>query len=227
MEKVAKAGGWEEHHQENLAMELELKKKEQEILTQLGKYSEEQWKSIKESLSSLGSFVSNPAEDAITMFASGIKDEFTSEVGYLLSPIKNELNSMLNEFLEPFMPLIQQVFELVRPIMKWLTDTLKPLIDGITLNLGNALRILQEGFDTEGLVEITKGPWAMTGDPLHDLGVVHAHYLEWASWSPEYNFWDPLGSYERFLAWVREKYGDKNGTVGGYDIEEYLLRRKR
>lgn len=235
MEKVAESGGWEEHHLENVREELELKKQmlelrkeelairreEERLIDKLKTIKKSEWELIHQSLDVMKSFVTNPAEEAIQTFASGIADTFKSNLESMLSPLKNELNSMLNELIAPFLPLLQQIFEFVQPIFKWLVDVLKPLIDGLTLNLGNAMRLLEEGFDTEGLVEATQGPWGMTGDPMHDLGVVHAHYLEWAAWSPEYNFWDPLGSYERFLAWVREKYGNKEENIGGYNIEEF------
>ena len=56
MEEVAKAGGWEQHHIQNLQKELELKKQEVELMKEMAKITPETWGSIKESVKGLNSF---------------------------------------------------------------------------------------------------------------------------------------------------------------------------
>ena len=212
MEDVAEAGGWEEHHIKNLEKELELKRLEAEILKELNTFPKEKWELIHRSLKIMESFVTNPAEESITMFAEGLKDTLKSEFEEMLSPLKNEVDAMIAEFIEPFMPIIQTIFDKLRPVLEWITDTVKPVIDWITTNLINAFAGPPTGTGSEK--DLVREAWGLTGDPIHDVETVYARYQWWAAWSPDYNFWDPLGSYNRFLEWVRTYYALPTNVIG-------------
>ena len=106
MEEVAQAGGFQEHHIQNLQKELELKKQEVELMKEMAKITPETWGSIKESVKGLNSFVQGGGLGAMeTGIVEGFKEtilgNIQTSIDSALSPIYNEINQQMSQLLGP------------------------------------------------------------------------------------------------------------------------------
>lgn len=100
MEEVAKAGGWKEHRLMSMQKELELKKKELEILKELSKISPEQWTDIKESTHNLKLIVEGGGVDQIILdFKGHVVGALTDAIEGALTPIYNEIDTVIGDAL--------------------------------------------------------------------------------------------------------------------------------
>lgn len=103
MEKVAEAGGWEEHAK---------LKAQKEFAERLQKIKKNQWEGINENLTILKGFVDKSAGNILSQLKDDITQTIALKFGEILAPIKNEIygiiNNALNEALGPVMPYINE-----------------------------------------------------------------------------------------------------------------------
>jgi len=104
LEKVAEAGSWEERAKQK-ALE--------ELMDKMQKIPTEKWKNMLDTVISVENIVDKGGLDLslIGGWKDEIKDTFRTEIEYILAPFKNEINAIINELLEPFMPMIKEVMD--------------------------------------------------------------------------------------------------------------------
>ena len=106
MEDVAKAGGWDE--------------RALEVLKEMKSIKKEEWGLIHENLKTLKGFIDMDAQKVLSGFddmADSLKTTISLKISELLSPIQNEITSLLNAALEPilkqFSPIVNNLTALV------------------------------------------------------------------------------------------------------------------
>ena len=119
MEKVAEAGGWEEHAK---------LKAQKEFAEKLQKIKKNQWEGINENLTILTGFINKSASGVLNTFKDTLLSSISLSFGQILAPIKNEIYAMINdvlfEALEPVMPYINEG-------LAWIGIALDFALDGL------------------------------------------------------------------------------------------------
>jgi len=118
MTNVASAGGWEEHHLENLQKELEIKKAEAELMKEMAKISPEQMNNIKLSVQGLNEFVkAGGTEELLSSFKSSIKTSIEDIVGEAMAPLQNEITQIVAD---AFAPLLKDLNSITNQIAQFI-----------------------------------------------------------------------------------------------------------
>ena len=119
MGRVDKAGGIE-------AYKLEQAK---EFMKEASKIKPNQWKGINEVLTNIKGFIDVDANTLFGDVKNSIVESITLKTSELLSPLKNELNESINTLLEPFLPFIEDMLNLIVPVVGWIADRIQDMMD--------------------------------------------------------------------------------------------------
>ena len=117
MKEVADAGGWDEHA---LA-----------VLKEIKSIKKEEWGLIHENLKTLKGFIDMNAQGVLNSFTESLTTTIQLKFEEVLAPLKNEWNALINDLLEPLMPMLQQLVTLVIPVVQWIADNIQIIIDMI------------------------------------------------------------------------------------------------
>jgi hypothetical protein len=135
MQDVAQAGGWNQHHLQNLSQELELRKKELELFKEINKVQPEQWQNIRFSVQGLNEFVKAGGNtEIINSFVDQVKQTITNNIGDALSPLTNEINAQMNIIMAPINSLLSGI---ANQLTGFLSDA--PIGAGVGGIVGSAL----------------------------------------------------------------------------------------
>ena len=112
LEKVADAGGWDEHA---LAVMKEMKS-----------IKKEEWDVIHSTLKTLKGFTD---ATAVEFFTANLTDSIQLKFEEIIAPLKNEWNDLINKLLEPLMPLLQKIVEFLIPLVQFIADSIQSVMD--------------------------------------------------------------------------------------------------
>lgn len=117
MEKVAEAGGWEEHAK---------------LLEKIGKIPEEKWRNLSKMVEGIERVFDKGGTDldVISSLKDDLEETIRTELAAALSPLKNELAATINAILGPFMPIIQETVTGIATLIQRGMGAIQALIDG-------------------------------------------------------------------------------------------------
>jgi hypothetical protein len=117
MDRVDKAGGWEKY---------QASKEAEETMKTIASIPKEQWAMINQNVKLMRDFIHVDVQDFLT---DRLTETITLKFQEALAPLKNEWNDLINTLLEPLMPFLEQIVDILVPIVQWIADGLQRILD--------------------------------------------------------------------------------------------------
>ena len=114
--KIEEAGGQSSYEAQKFAEEI-------------AKIKPEQWKGLNETFKTIKSYLDMEVGGAMSTMVEGVVETARLKFEETLSPLKNEINGLINQLLEPILPMIAGLVEFLVPIIGSIASWVQGIID--------------------------------------------------------------------------------------------------
>ena len=117
-----------------------------EVIKAIREIKPEHWKTISETVTLLKGFIDIDASPAIKSMLDGVSDTFELKVSEIFAPLTNEFNALINELLEPLMPLLLDLITWITPTIKEIAKWIQWIVNFLaSLNIPGLAPPVEEG----------------------------------------------------------------------------------
>ena len=97
------------------------------VINEMKGIKKEEWGVIHENLKTLKGFIDMNAEGVLSSFTESLATTIQLKFEEILAPLKNEWNALINDLLEPLMPMLQQIVTFLIPLVQWIADCISEI----------------------------------------------------------------------------------------------------